>query len=405
MKQVKKVFLIFFVFIFLISCPILVHADEPIETYSPSCLLMELNTGKILYEKNINEKMYPASTTKLMTAILAVENCKLDDIATVSYNAISIVPDGYSTALLKEGEEVSIENLLNVMLVPSANDAANVVAEHVSGSIEEFAKLMNKKAKELGLKNSSFTNPSGIHDDNHYTTAYDLAIIGRYAAQNKTIADICSKASCSLPSSNAYSGSERFFYTTNELLLNNNYYYEYATGMKTGFTAPAGDCIVATANKDGVTYLAVVLGGDQNSDGSSQRYLDCKNLFEYGFNNYSLRTVSKKDSVNKQIEIWGATEETKKLDILVKDNISIFLKNDVDLSKIKNKTNYRTISLPITKGDVVGDISYTYEGVSYTSDLVAGSDVVKRDDFDSNFKILILVFLVIVLWICLKEKK
>lgn len=405
MKKAKKLIAIFFVLIFLTSFLSIVYADDQIETYSPSCLLMELNTGKILYEKNINEKMYPASTTKLMTAILAVENCKLDDIATVSKNAISIVPDGYSTAYLKEDEQISIENLLNVMLVPSANDAANVVAEHISGSIEEFAKLMNKKAKELGCKNTNFTNPSGIHDDNHYSTAADMAIIGRYAAQNKIIANICSKAYCSLPSSNAYSGSERFFYTTNALLLDGYYYYEYTTGMKTGYTGEAKDCIVATANKDGVSYLVVILGGGELSDGSSQRYLDCKKLFEYGFRNYSLKTIAKKDSVNKQVKIWGATDETKNLDVLVKDDIKIFLKNDVDISQIKSRVSLDINLPPISKGDVIGKIIYYYDSVTYTSDLIAGSDVVPKDDFNSNFKIFIVIFLVIVLWICLKEKK
>ena len=325
MRKIKRLLIVFSVFIFLASFFNFVHADEEIKTFSPSCLLMEINTGKILNEKNINEKMYPASTTKLLTAILAVENCKLDDIATVSHNAISIVPDGYSTAYLKEGEEVSIENLLNVMLIPSANDAANVLAEHISGSIDEFAKLMNKKAEELGCKNTNFTNPSGIHDNNHYSTASDLAIIGRYAAQNKTISDICSKSYCSLPSSNAYLGSERFFYTTNSLLLDGSYSYEYATGMKTGYTGEAKDCIVATAYKGGVSYLVVILGGNENSDGSSQRYLDCETLFEYGFNNYSLRTVAEKDSVNKEMQIFGATEETKNLNIIVENSINIYL--------------------------------------------------------------------------------
>ena len=150
-----------------------------ITTNSSSCLLMDAKTGKIIYAKNAYEKLYPASTTKLMTAILTLENCKLTDTAIVSHNAIYSIPVGYSHASLKEDEELTIEQLLNVLLIPSANDAAIVLAEHISGSVEEFSKLMNEKAKSLGCLNTNFVNPNGIQNKNHYSTAYDLALIGK----------------------------------------------------------------------------------------------------------------------------------------------------------------------------------------------------------------------------------
>ena len=151
--------------------------NEDIETFSPVALLMDAKTGKVLYEKNGYEQNYPASTTKLMTAILTVENCDLSDIATVSYNAVMSVPYDYTNAALQVDEELTIEQLLNVLLIPSANDAGNVLAEHIAGSIESFATMMNTKALEIGCKNTHFTNPSGIHNDDHYSTAYYLSLI------------------------------------------------------------------------------------------------------------------------------------------------------------------------------------------------------------------------------------
>ena len=284
MKKIYKFLIVFLISILLQNILFFSFAvNEEITTYSPSCLLMEISTGKILYEKNTNEKMYPASTTKLMTAILAVEKCQLTDIATVKSSAVSNIPEGYTSAYLREGEQFSIEQLLRVLLIPSANDAANVIAEHIGGSISSFAEMMNQKAKELGCKNTNFTNPSGIHDENHYSTSYDLAIIGQYALKNKTIADICNSTYCELPSTQIYNGNTRFFYTTNSLLVpyqSPDYYYEYATGLKTGYTDFAKDCIVATATKDGITLLAVILGAKNTSSGYSERFLDCHTLFE-----------------------------------------------------------------------------------------------------------------------------
>ena len=150
--------------------------EQP-EISADAAILIDSSSEKVLYSKNENQKMYPASTTKILTAILTIENCNLNDVVTVPYEAISSITSGYSVAALQTGEQLTVEQLLQVMLVHSANDAANVLAFHVSGSIENFANLMNNKVSELGLTNTHFTNPSGMHDENHYTTAHDLAII------------------------------------------------------------------------------------------------------------------------------------------------------------------------------------------------------------------------------------
>ena len=341
------------------------NTTEEISTYSPACLLMEASTGKILYEKNAYESNFPASTTKIMTAILTLENCELTDIATVSYNAIISVPSSYVNANLHKGEELTIEQLLNILLIPSANDAANVLAEHIAGSVEEFAKMMNEKAKEIGCLNTNFVNPNGVHNKNHTTTAYDLALMGKYAMQFPTFRELVKKTNYTLPATNKYDKADRIFTTSNELIVKknsnskDNYYYENAIGIKTGYTSEAGSCIVAGAEKDGLELIVVVLGGTSTKDGLSGRYLDCRNLFDYGFNNYKMETVNSRNSVLEKIPIRGGTSETKDLNVLVKDDISIFMSNNENIANIKPEIVYNdNLKAPVTAGSVVGNITY-----------------------------------------------
>ena len=294
---------------------------------SPSCILMEANSGKILYEKNANQVRYPASTTKIMTAILVLENCELTDVATVSRNAIHSIPPDYVIANIKEGEELTVEQLLNVLLIPSANDVAIVLAEHISGSVSKFSDLMNEKAKEIGCKNTHFVNPNGIHNKNHVSTAYDLALIGRYAMKNSTFRKIVQKTQYTLPATNKYSKADRTFKTTNDLLIKNtsksksNYYYPDATGVKTGYTGEAGNCLVASAKKDNMEVISVVLGAEFTKEGLSEKFLDTITLLDYAFEHYSIKTLQEKNTVLQEVEVASATKETKNLKVLIKDNI------------------------------------------------------------------------------------
>ena len=298
----KKVLLLFtlFILIFCFGLNTIIYAENTdLEIYAPSAILMDLNTGKILYEKNAHEKMYPASITKVLTAIVVMEKCSLEEICTVSYDAVMNVDFGYVSANLQIGEELTVEQLLNLLMVSSSNDAANVLAEHVSGSLQDFAVLLNEKAKEIGCKNTHYTNPSGAHDENHYSTAYDLALIGRYAMQIPKFQELTKKTYYQLSSTNKYSNDDRIYTTTNELLVSNNndrsdnYYYKYATGIKTGFTTPAGNCLMASSNKNDFSFISVVLKCGQTKEGLSARYIDTKNLFDYGYNNYSLKQIAK----------------------------------------------------------------------------------------------------------------
>jgi len=376
---------------------------------SPAALLMDSATGKVLYEKNMNKKRYPASLTKVMTAIVVLENCNLEDIATVSYDAVMSLSSGYVTANLQIGEQLTIEQLLYVLMVGSSNDAAIVLAEHVSGSVEDFAKLMNEKAKEIGCSSTNFVNPNGVHDKNHYSTAYDLALMAKYAMENETFRTLVSKTSYKLPVTNKYDREDRFFTTTNSLLIVNNnsrpdnYYYKYATGVKTGFTTPAGNCLIASADKGNLKLITVVLGAGQTKDGLSERYIDTKNLFEYGYDTYTLREVVKSGGTIQTTNISNATRDTKKLDAVVANDISVLIKHEDKNSALLPEVNLNdNLKAPITKGDVVGSVSYTVEGITYTEDLLANSDVKKSKAF---IRFVEIVFVLFLCWMYLKAKQ
>lgn len=374
-----------------------------ITTNSSSCLLMDAKTGKIIYAKNAYEKLYPASTTKLMTAILTLENCKLTDTAIVSHNAIYSIPVGYSHASLKEDEELTIEQLLNVLLIPSANDAAIVLAEHISGSVEEFSKLMNEKAKSLGCLNTNFVNPNGIQNKNHYSTAYDLALIGKYALKFPDIKRIAMVKQYTLPTTNKYDKTDRIFNATNGLInddvLNKNY-YEYATGLKTGYTDASGYCIVSTAKKDDKELIAVIL----NSDSISKRYSDCKTLFNYGFDNYEYITIQDEKAVVKQVEIENGSKSSKNLNVVVKDKIEVFTKNDTDLSKLEPTIEINeNLKAPLAENTVIGKITYNIDSEEITSDLLAGSSVYPSDFEITIFRILLLFLILYAVFKLLKH--
>lgn len=377
------------------------YNPDNITTNSPSVLLVDANTGKILYSKNAFKRMYPASTTKLMTAILTLENCNLDDIVTVSHNAIFSIPVGYSHASLQEGEKLTVDQLLHVLLIPSANDAAVALAEHIAGSVENFAEMMNNKAKELGCLDTHFVNPNGIHNENHYSTAYDLSLIGRYAMKFNDIMEIAKISQYSLPKTNKYSKTDRIFNATNALIDEyETYYYEYATGLKTGYTDKAGSCIVSTAEKNGINLLEVVLGSESVSD----RYKDCIKLFDYGFENYSYKNLVSANAIIDTIEINGATNETKSLNVIAKNDIDVLLKNNTDAYNLDPTININSnLSAPISQNAVIGSISYEIDGETYSTDLIAEHSV-EASNFETILFRVLLIFLILYLLVIILKK-
>ena len=409
MKQLKSI-VIYTIIIFLLILPVTVLATDidtsdynpdNLTTNSESVLLMDATTGNILYSKNTSERMYPASTTKLMTAILTLENCKLTDVVTVSHNAIFSIPVGYSHASLQEGEELTVEELLNVLLIPSANDAAIALAEHIAGSVENFSTMMNDKAKELGCTNTNFVNPNGVHDDNHYSTAHDLALIGQYAMKFDDIMRIAKISQYTLPTSNKYDREDRIFNATNGLInKNDEYYYPDATGLKTGYTDKSGYCIVATAEKNGVTLLEVVLGSNTIKD----RYEDCIKLFDYGFDNYSNQELISENEVIETVEVSGATKETKNLDIVAKSNLDILLKNNVDIDNLDKKVEINeNLAAPISEGSVVGKVTYTIDDKEYSTELIAASSVTPSNFETIIFRALLIFLILFLLTMILKR--
>lgn len=415
MNTLLKKFGIYFCCIFILAIflfPSFVQAeDSEISTYSPACLLMEASTGKVIYEKNAHTRMYPASTTKIMTAILVLENGNLTDTVTVSENAVLSIPNGYSTAQLQIGEQFTVEQLLYALMLPSANDAAVALAEYIAGSVDSFAAMMNTKAVEIGCQDTHFVNPNGVHDENHYSTAYDLALMGQYAMENSTFRSIVSTAQFSLPATNQHPTEDRIYNNTNALLsssLSSNgytYYYSGCTGIKTGYTDSAKSCIVASAKKDNMELIAVVLGGETLENGQSGRYLDCKTLFDYGFNHYSFHTLLEKSSVVDQIEIMNGTEETRNLGLLAENDLTVFAKNDVDLESITPTISITNRSAPISKSSVVGTISYTVEGETFSTNLLAASNVEVSKVMENVLKVIIAIFLIFLAILILIPKK
>lgn len=366
MKIKRKIFLL--LILIIISMQTISFADE-VSIGSKAAILVEVSTGRIIYEKRSTEKMWPASTTKIMTAILVIENCNLDDIVTVSRSALENIPSGYVTCDLQVGEEISVRDLLYALMIKSANDAAYVLAEHVGGSVEGFSDLMNQKAREVGCTGTHFVNPNGIHDERHYSTAYDLYLIANYAMKNETFRNVVFMTEHTLPATNKYSDTDRSFSTTNALINpESEHYYRNAIGIKTGFTSQAGNCLVAEASRDGLEFITVVLNGD--------RFPDTKKLFDYAYDNYTLTKVKEKNTVVDTIEIENATKETKLLDLLIDESITVINNKSIDVNQIIPDIKLREdLVAPIKSGEEVGTIKYKVDNIEYSAKLLASTDV------------------------------
>lgn len=416
MKIQKKILIIILMLISILSYIVPVHAEtSPTNTfsanvqppsftiYSEGAILMDANTGITLYGKNENKKLYPASTTKILTAILAIENCKPTDKITASYNAVMSIPSGYSNAAIQPGEALTTQELLEAFLIHSANEVGYIFAEHISGSIENFATLMNKKAESLGCTNTHFTNPSGIHDVEHYSTAYDMALIARYCMQNETFRNVVSKTSCTIEATDKY--EKRYFKNTNDLLIKSSkYYYEYAIGMKTGYTSQAKRCLIASSLKNNLELITVTLGAESTLE--DKRYEDTINLFEYGFSNYKAENIATKGTIIKDLVIKNATKETENLSLELKENLSGTLPANINLSDVTPtiKINDNIIA-PIHEGTVLGKITYKIGNFEYSTDLIASHSVEEFDVKTILWQIALALFVLFILTKLILPKK
>ena len=397
MKLKQKILFLAIAIILLIT-PTVVHAESP-TINSKAAILVEVSTGRILYEKNSTKQLYPASTTKVMTAILVLEKCNLTDMVTVNETALGNLPSGYVTCDLQVDEEISVNDLLYALMVKSANDAAYVLAEHVGGSVDAFADMMNIKAREIGCTGTHFVNPNGVHDDRHYSTAYDLYLITKYAMQNETFRKLVATTEYTLPATNKYPNADRSFTTTNQLLNPEStaYYYKYATGVKTGYTSQAGNCIISMASRDGLDFIAVVLGGGATPSGLNARFIDSKTLFNYGYDNYTLTKVKEAKTVVETIEIENGTKETKNLNVLINDSITVINNKSINMNDIIPEIKIdENILAPIEKGQVIGSIKYKVDDIEYSSELIADHAVEEKPDYTILILIIAGLLLVVI---------
>lgn len=396
----------------IIFCGVSVNAasyDPGFSTNSDSICLGNLDTDTFIYEKAADAKVEPASTTKIMTYILAVENC--DDLdgtmVTVSQQISDSLKDTESSlANLMVGETLSMYELLNCMMVPSGNDAAVVIADHIGqGSVDDFVQMMNDKAVELGCENTHFSNPDGLHGPDHYTTAHDLYTISKYAMSTNRFMEICSQTTHTIPETNMQ--SKRTLITTNRMMENfdTEYYYPYTKGIKTGWHDQAGRCIVTSATSSGYTYLCVALGahhgdiasGDKDANGAM---LDSANLYRWAFKNFSVGTIATSEEPVTEIGLsmcWG------------KDSVLLSPQNDVRLlipSQVSpNSIIFSDINVPdrlnapVNKGDLIGTASLKYGDIKLSEVNLVSNETVKRSSLLFFLEVLKSIFTSIWFWL------
>lgn len=395
----KKLFLLFFS-LFLINVSF--AATPNFDVYCNSAILIDARTGNVLYEKNSNQKAYPASTTKVLTAYIALTQIGDTNTEIIpTKNAIMSVPVGSSLAYFSENEKLTLEQVLFGLLLPSGNDAANIIAEYVSGSTSNFAELMNVTAEKLGATNSHFVNPSGWHNNEHYTTAADLAKIAYNAMKIPKFKEIVSQTRYVMPETNV-SKVKRTFINTNKLLSSGEYYYEAATGIKTGYTSQAGNCLVASASKDGVELISVAMGGNTIPVGKSAVYLDTINLLNFGFENYHNNQLVAQSNLISTITPKKSGNKT--LDLITDSSINVLVENgDTPVFDRIISLNDKIVA-PIKKGDVLGTLTYTQDNeVVGIVNLVAKTDIEKEHWFFVLLKVLLyLAISVIILGVLLR---
>lgn len=363
----KKILILLLLLIFI---P-LVKAEET-EDLAPnakSAIMIEASTGEILFQKNKDEKLAPASMTKMMSMLLIMEeiengNLKWNEMITTSEKASSM---GGSQIFLKVGEKMTVEDLLKGVAIASGNDAVVALAERVSGSEEQFVKRMNIRAKDLGLKNTNFINATGLTADNHYSSAYDMSLIAKELVKHEKILEFTSTYEDYLRKDTK---SPFWLVNTNRLVR----FKEGVDGLKTGFTDEAGYCLTATMKKDNMRLITVVM----KEENTSKRSADTTKMLDYGFNIYMVQTIlDEKTTIEKKKVELGKTLTTE---IVPKENITILNKKSDDQKNITYKTNINKIIAPVKKGDKVGTIDIIEDNnIISTIDATVKEDISKAN--------------------------
>ncbi|MEG1790164.1 MAG: D-alanyl-D-alanine carboxypeptidase family protein [Oscillospiraceae bacterium] len=393
MKKIKILPIILIICaVFSFMAPAALALDDPNVT-AQAVVLADAASGRVFFSRDMDKKMYPASLTKIMTVLLAIEavdrgDVSLYDEVTSSANSVvGMVEDG-STANIVPGEKMSLENLLYCAMVESANEACNIIAEYISGSVADFVKLMNDRAKALGCTGTHFVNTHGLPDNDHYTTAHDMYLITQEAISRDLFMEICNTVNYTVPATNF--SDERKLSNTNGLInADSRYYrgcyYEFAKGVKTGHTSSAGYCLISTAEKEGMRFVCVVLGGvgTQNADGSMTygNFVDTISMYNWVFNNFSVQEVLSSSELVREIDVsMGA--DVNSVTLRPKDVVTALLPNDEKVADferritIYNEQNGEELVAPIAAGQVLGEITVSKDGVVYGSTaLVASTSV------------------------------
>ena len=349
---------------------------EP-EVKALGAVLMEAESGRVLWEKNAEAPLPNASTTKIMTCLIALESGMLDDTVTVSPNAAS-KPE--TRMGLSAGEKIKLRDLLYPMMLESANDAAVAVAEHIAGSEEEFCDMMDERAIEIGATDTDFETANGLDRDGHHSTAMDMALITAYALENEDFREIISA-----PSATVKSDRRTYTVANKDRLLKE---YDGAIGVKTGFTGLAGQCFVGAAKRDGMTLISVVLGSGWGSSGKERKWIDTKNLLNYGFENFELYTLAEAGDFVSEVSVKGAYKDDVETEISKKVVIPLTVEERMG---IKTEINIpMEINAPIEKGQTVGELSFlSADGeILAKTDIIAAGEAAEKD-FKSTALLLI----------------
>ena len=327
---------------------------------------MDPDTGEILYEKNAHAHNYPASITKVMTCLLTLEavdrgELSLEQTVTASSALHTGIGEGASTADIKEGEQIRIIDLLYAALIPSANEACNVMAEAVSGDVASFVELMNTRAAELGMEDTHFSNTHGYHDDDHYTSAYDIYLMCREAMKHETFRTIVGSKNYTMPATNLHP-EPRIIRSTNALISNfrvAGYIYEYATGIKTGSTEESGYCLVSSAKRSGRRLVAVVLGCKGNG-ATVESFSESAKLYNWAYNNFSMRQVAATDELYRQPV--ALSKQTDTVMLYPAQSVEAFLPKDAKDEDIRKSVTLKedVVNAPITAGQELGTLTITY---------------------------------------------
>ena len=364
----KKICLFFILFLI----PLSVFGEElNLAENAKSAIMIEASTGEILYNKNSNERLAPASMTKIMSLILIMENIesgrlKWNDIVVVSKNASSM---GGSQIFLETNEMMSVEDLVKGICIASGNDATVALAEKIAGTEAAFVKLMNNKVKELGLKNTNFVNATGLDADNHYSTAYDMAMMAKELIKHEKILEFSSIYEDYLRKN---TDNSFWLVNTNKLVR----FYSYIDGLKTGYTGDAGYCLTATGKKNGMRLITVVM----NEANTDMRTKDTIAMMDYGFNMYNLDTIVKKEQKLGNIKINLGKKEYE--DIISNKDITVLNNSQSNKKNITYDIISNEVIAPLKKGDIVGKISIYEDGkYQYSLDLTIANDVDKANIF------------------------